>query len=215
MDVVDQILPKVGLTYEGGVLTPDGLVALNLQDRIIIRGFCDDPNNVKYAWSVTPFVNLTNPSIAPLGSKTVDLVLQPNPEVFTPGNRYMISFGATTRIGATSETKITIVVNSPPRGGTFSVCLLNLADASSCIKTGIAVTDEFRVYSSGWADDDVPLLYNYGYETQPDPVTGNITTLWFDPVKDNVRDMGFPKGSLTVMAHVIDSLGGKTAMLKK
>ena len=214
VDVVDQILPKVGLTYEGGVLTPDGLVALNLQDRIIIRGFCDDPNNVKYAWSVTPFVNLTNPSIAPLGSKTVDLVLQPNPEVFTPGNRYMISFGATTRIGATSETKITIVVNSPPRGGTFSVCLLNLADASSCIKTGIAVTDEFRVYSSGWADDDVPLLYNYGYETQPDPVTGNITTLWFDPVKDNVRDMGFPKGSLTVMAHVIDSLGGKTAMLK-
>jgi cysteine-rich repeat protein len=213
--VVDQILPMVTLTYEGGMLTPDGLVSLNLEDRLIIRGFCDDPKNVRYRWGVTPFVNLSDPLVFPLGHTTVNLVLQPNPEVFSPGNKYVISFGAVTRDGATSESQMTILFNSPPTGGTFSVCLLNLGDATSCIKTGVAVTDEFRVSSSGWADSNVPLLYKYGYETEPDPVTGgNVTTLWFDPVKDNTRDMGFPRGSLTVMAYIIDSLGGRTSMLK-
>ena len=142
--------------------------------------------------------------------------MQPNPIVFTRGRKYTVSFDAMDPFMNLGVSSLTVLINSPPSGGTFSVCLLNLADKNNCIKTGLSVVDEFRIKSTGWADDEenIPLLYMYGYETEPDPETGNITLLWFDPVKDNVRDMTFPKGSITVMAHIIDSVGGTTAMLE-
>jgi len=212
--IVDLRIPKLGIEYQGGILRADGAISLNLDDRLIMHGSCDDPKNMRFSWTISPVVNLSIPWVAPLGFQTPNFILQPDPAILVPGRQYVVSFTATTQLGDVAESCLSVLINSPPRGGKFSVCLLNLNDATSCLKTGLSVVDEFRILSSGWADDDVPLLYNYGYLTEPDPDTGNITEMWFDPVKDNVRDMGFPKGSLTVMAYVIDSLGGRTSILK-
>ena len=210
--IVDAELPTLTIIRVGGKRLPDGVVSLNLRDRIILEGLCDKPNIVAhYRWNVSPFVNLSLPSVAPLGFVATKFILQPEPSLLTPGSRYAISFAATTTAGASSQSSLDVIVNSPPRGGTFSVCLESAKQ--SCIKNGISVIDEFRVACQGWADRDVPLLYQYGYESAPDPESGNITSLMMEPVKDAVRIMGFPKGSLTIFAFCIDALGGKSEML--
>jgi len=40
-----------------------------------------------------------------------------------------------------------------------------------------------------------------------------VSQIWFEPVRDAVRDMGFPAGRVTLMCRVIDALGASTKIL--
>jgi len=113
-----------------------------------------------------------------------------------------------------------------------------------CIKQGQAVTEDFRLLAAGWTDVDLPIMYEFGYTmkqviaeppevgivvtTPPPSINGSnssnatsvqiveptVSEVWFEPVRDPVRDMGFPAGRVTLMCRVIDSLGASTKILK-
>ena len=37
--------------------------------------------------------------------------------------------------------------------------------------------------------------------------------IWFEPVRDNIRDIGFPSGQIIPLRRVIDALGAATNVL--
>ena len=86
----------------------DGTVFVNLEDRMLMPGFCEDTHNMLYDWSVSLTVNLSIPRIAPLGFLTPHFILQPNPTVLIPGRKDVVSCTATTQFGDVVESCLTV-----------------------------------------------------------------------------------------------------------
>ena len=57
---------------------------------------------------------------------------------------------------------LVVQMNAPPSHGDFSACRKEAA-ASTCVSTGKAILDSFRLSCDGWIDSDLPLTFIFGY----------------------------------------------------
>jgi hypothetical protein len=162
-------------------------------------------------WSFDPPITYSYTDI-PLGFRKNQFVLNSNPKILRAGNSYTLKFSGALVGGSQGESSIQLLVNTPPLSGTFRACLVKGGE-KGCIKAGVPITDEFRLSCSGWVDADLPLKYEFGYTSVSGPYKNITETVWYDAVADNTRDMGFPVGSVTVMAYVSDAYGAKTDIL--
>ena len=162
-------------------------------------------------WSFDPPIKYSYTDI-PFGFRKNQFVLNSNPKILRAGNSYTLKFSGALVGGSQGESSIQLLVNTPPLSGTFRACLVKGGE-KGCIKAGVPITDEFRLSCSGWVDADLPLKYEFGYTSVSGPYKNITETVWYDAVADNTRDMGFPVGSVTVMAYVSDAYGAKTDIL--
>jgi cysteine-rich repeat protein len=177
-----------------------------------------DPGIVKdcmesIQWSFEPPIKYFYSDV-PFGFRQSQFVLNSNPKILRTGNSYTLKFSGAIVGGGQGEASIQLLVNTPPLSGIFSTCLAKPGE-KGCIKSGVPITDEFRLSCSGWVDVDLPLKYEFGYKSVSGPYNNITETVWYGAVADNSRDMGFPVGSVTVMAYVSDAYGAKTDLLSE
>jgi len=162
----------------------------------------------------------------PLDTKAVDVpfgyhrdtfVLNSAPHILLAGTTYtvrlsagLVEVSAGLVTGAAGFSSLRLVVNTPPVSGTFTACL-SRPGQNGCIKSGVPVTDEFRISCAGWVDVDLPLEYKFGFSKTKISENGTVTeSVWYDKTFDNARDIGFPVGSVQLMAIVYDAYGAET-----
>ena len=78
-----------------------------------------------------------------------------NPSSLSPGSCYTFRVSATSLTGASSFASVNVCMNSAPRGGVLAVEPA----------VGAALTTDFVLAASGWWDDDAPLRYRFGFES--------------------------------------------------
>ena len=166
-----------------------------------------------YNWTFEPPLETKSLDV-PFGYHREVFVLNSAPDILFAGNTYLLKLSGGLVQGGNGESSLTVVVNTPPVSGTFRACLSS-PGISGCIKTGVPITDDFRITCSGWVDIDLPLMYEYGYKTSKTTGTGNesgteIEEVWYDGVADNTRDIGFPVGSVQLLGYVVDAYGART-----
>ena len=167
-------------------------------------------------WSLQPSIQY-NQTDAPFGFRRQLFVLNSNPNILITGNTYTLKFTGALIDGGVGEASLAVVVNSPPLSGKLSVCLVKPGE-KGCIKAGAPIMDEFRASCVGWVDADLPLKYVFGYNVKASNIVNGSSVInedetWFDAVADNSREMGFPLGSVTFMAYVLDAYDASTELL--
>lgn len=169
-----------------------------------------------FNWTFDPPLN-TKAVDVPFGYHQDTFVLNSAPHILLTGTTYnvklsagLVEVSAGLVGGAAGFSTLKLVVNTPPVSGTFTACL-SRPGQKGCIKSGVPITDEFRISCSGWVDVDLPLEYKFGYSKTT--VSGNDTeteTVWYDKTFDDARDVGFPVGSVQLLAIVNDVYGAET-----
>ena len=209
-------------TYETVVVWSNSSNSTNATNRNNTKSYkvipIHDPGIVKdcmesIQWSFDPPIQYSYIDV-PFGFRQSQFVLNSNPNMLRTGNSYTLKFSGAIVGGGQGEASIQLLVNTPPLSGIFSTCLMK-PEEKSCIKSGVPITDEFRLSCSGWVDVDLPLKYEFGYKSVSGPYNNITETVWYDALADNTRDMGFPVGSVTVMAYVSDAYGAKTDLLSE
>jgi hypothetical protein len=90
-------------------------------------------------------------------------------------------------------------VNSPPSGGSCTACVETSDTATaSCINSGQALVDSFRLSCSGWADTNLPLEYQFGFRPS---IAGALET-WFASSQEDTVELIFGGGNFDVVAVV-------------
>ena len=240
VDIVSENIPTVSIDVPMDAnVAVDGAMIINREDRIIFHA-ASSTSNTSYMWSMQPDVNISLSSISPLGVRSQTFIFEGRFAQLQVGSRYRLLLQGTTSEGSVGAGSLELLINSGPLGGSFSACLIdpNQAQPETCIKTGEAVTEDFRLLASSWTDPDLPLHYEFGYMLNESSVPGvaiaigvpsanssngsnaseaaaspNAGQIWFDPVRDNVRDMAFPRGEIIVMCRILDALGAATDLL--
>ena len=246
--VVPDRVPTVTIQLPGdAIVATDGAMVINSKDRMIFNGLSSS-NSTSFLWSMQG-ANVTMPGVSPMGTRLPIFVFDGAFSQLQGGTRYILKLQGTSASGSIGESTLELVVNSAPLGGSFSVCLLDPTQAEfACIKTGEAVTDDFRLLAASWSDPDLPLMYRFGYmknqsfisagdagvltapaASGPNSSANKSNTsqiaekadqalveageIWFEPVRDNTRDIGFPSGQIILKCRVIDALGAATDVL--
>jgi len=205
--IVEEIIPSISFVVADGGTQQGSSLRLNSDQRLVLQANSDLPGTV-YDWSLSPYVNLTEPGIAPFGVISSTFILQGTDSTFVTGASYVLTVLGSVGSG-TGIATLQIEINSPPLGGTFTACRY-VAGSSACLKTG-APFDDYRLEAASWSDPDLPLLYEFGY-TFEGP-NGTVTS-WSAGGADTVKFYGgIPTGSMTMMARVCDGLMAKTDII--
>jgi cysteine-rich repeat protein len=243
VNIVKENIPTISIALPPRAnVAADGTMIVNREDRLVFAA-TSSASNTTYDWTM-PGIETSHPLVCPLGEHAPIFIFNGVLSRLQAGTRYKVHLQGTTAQGSVGTSSLDLLINSAPLGGSFSVCLLDVSKAEPvCIKTGQAVTDDFRLEASSWTDPDLPLHYEYGYMlnesgaaaatigkalpmqlTSPANTT-NVTNstaagsvalegqIWFEPVRDNIRDMGFPAGQIILLCRVIDALGAATNVL--
>ncbi len=208
---------------------PGGALITNMDSRLIFTGSSDLPNTT-FEWALSPAFDPLDITATPLGKSSMVFVFQGSAAVFVPGNSYtvqLLGYGIDSRVPGRGEQSL--MVNSPPVGGSFSACLVP-ADGNTmsvCVSTGVTVVDSFRLSCPSWTDPegDPILQYRFGYYLVAEnasnaPVVGNYSRsessdpVWFDWAGDSVKEISFPSGLVMAIAQVRDDCGAVTDMLQ-
>ena len=243
VNIVSEDIPTISIAIPSlANVATDGTMIVNREDRLVFNAE-SSASNTTYTWGM-PGINTSRPLVCPMGEHASTFIFNGVYSRLQVGTRYKLYLQGTTLEGTMGTSSLDLLINSAPLGGSFSACLLDVNQAEpGCIKTGEAVTDDFRLLASSWTDPDLPLQYEYGYMlneseagaaalpvgavlmTTPSPANvTNVTNatddapglegqIWFEPVRDNIRDMGFPSGRIILMCRVIDALGAATDIL--
>ena len=132
---------------------------LSYSKSTVLRGFvsqgdtaCDVPSpsavacSVAYEWVFSPPLTATLPKAAGTGFGVVSLNVPAFYFTELDGLPYTISLRA-----GVAEAGLSMAVNLGPMGGTFTVTP----------STGLALFDTFVLSADNWADDNLPLLYEF------------------------------------------------------
>eukprot|EP00698_Gefionella_okellyi_P021467 TRINITY_DN6972_c0_g1_i3.p1 TRINITY_DN6972_c0_g1~~TRINITY_DN6972_c0_g1_i3.p1 ORF type:complete len:1924 (+),score=494.39 TRINITY_DN6972_c0_g1_i3:898-6669(+) len=149
-------------------------------------------------WSmVSGVLDLTSTSVVGSSSTSSNLVILPNN--LAAGQTYVFQ-ALCSNVNGTGRSKVTVVSNSPPTGGT-------------CTTASSAIGGESMVLScSGWTDADAPLLYYFG---RVDSV-GNVQALSqpsTSPSATIIASPGpLPSRLVTYSAFIVDGYGATTSV---
>ena len=241
-------IPTVQIALPADSIVVNDAMVVNDDQRLVFEA-SSSIANTSYVWHMSPGVNLSMPGVTPVGIHSSTFIFAGAFAHLQAGSSYTLELLGRTPSGSLGRSQLAFTVNSAPLGGGFSVCcvgescLQQVGQAEvECIKTGDAVTQDFRLNAAGWTDPDIPMEYEFGYlviqedssaveavvTTTPPPVnrsnSSNATQaepdgpprpseIWFEPVSDSVRDMGFPSGRIRLLCKVRDSLGASTDVL--
>ena len=200
---------------------PSGEIIANINSHLIFSGKSELPNTT-FLWTLSPTLGALDAATIPLGNMSDQFILQGTLGVFVPGNTYTVQlFGFGIDSDLPSQAEQSLVINSPPVGGKFSVCLVTTDSMGSedCITTGATVIDTFLLSSSAWTDPegDSLLEYRFGYFIAHNS-SGNYSNItaaiWFDWAGDSAKEMSFPSGFVIAVAQVKDDCGAQTDVLE-
>ena len=182
--------------------------------RVVLRGSAEstaDPLTVaeagvalsplSFAWSGWPCTDApcaepaTPFDLLPILSTPLDnkiLVVRPDslPSGSTYRFRLEVSDGR-----ATGVCQVDIVMNVAPVGGAVAI---DPAD-------GLAVTDTFEITATGWADEDIPLLYSFGYVMPGSDAETPLTEASNSPSTSSILGVGPEAASYQYTVHVVVS----------
>ena len=173
-------------------------------------GKSNDPTfnqlNLKYKWVLQGgLLDMSAASMTPLNSP----VFAFRSNVLTPGSIYTMRLEATDFDG-TGYGDIDLIVATPPAGGTFTTFPL----------VGTALSTEFTLEASAsWTADDLPLVYDFSYQTTPpEDATSPLdeAKLTQNPVSSrkfvtNMLPTGEGDGNqLRTVCYIISSVGAST-----
>lgn len=173
---------------------------LNLEMMLSIQS-----TDLSYRWTVISEVgesSLQQLDAVPMNFNQDTFVLLPPPDVFLPSFTYTITL-MVTKSGSSSSgfNTLSLIINKPPSSGICEACNLNAASAgSSCITSGVALQDAFRISCRHWADEDLPLSYIFGFEVSG----GDVTTA--SPKATPFSQQLLPVGATALTAQVVDSM---------
>lgn len=148
----------------------NAMYKFNTNEKLLVEGVVSIPTNATVMWSISDSVDLDAASILPINkfmyrtkASTVSLLLRPNslPE----GSRLTITLTCASTTKVTSAT-ITVITNSPPRGGDFIV------DPTD----GVEIQDVFSMSLPLWTDDDLPLSYEFLYRFNTNASSADTTS---------------------------------------
>ncbi len=228
--VVQQVIPSVSLSLDslvGGAQLADGTIYINPSAKLIFSSSSDMPDT-QLLWSFGEGLDISSPFVTPLGYQSDSFVVRGSSSLFVPGNRYTLSLtGTLPQIEGSGQGVATadVLINSAPKGGSFSACLLDLTGAT-CAKKGLPIADSFRLYAPAWSDPDTPLTYQFGYRVLPSKASSgtafinvtstslsnassfqnasnmtstqgdNATITWFAASTRNLMDLELPSGDI-------------------
>jgi len=163
--VVAQRIPTLAIRLPDDAFVNDGALVMNNDERMIFTGLSSlGINGTSFQWSVSPTVNVSWPGVSPMGIYGSTFIFEGAFAQLQAGSKYTVQLLGTTSDGIVGQSQVEFVVNSAPLGGSFSVCLQDSNQAEpGCIKTGEAVTQDFRLEAAGWTDPHLPLMYEFGY----------------------------------------------------
>ncbi len=174
---------------------------------------------LELAWRCEPDVgDLGSPLLTSTGAAGPNLVLLPGvlPSTGCAGGAcaYVFTLTATHRAPAGARAAYaqqTVVMNAPPRGGTFAVVP----------RVGYELNESFSLRASSWVDDaeDLPLKYAFAFyvSVANGTATGGATEGTAPPLVSlggaaalsSRLDVLLPAGELTLVANVEDRLGAR------
>jgi hypothetical protein len=146
----------------------------------------------KFLWKVAG-VNVSWPGVSPLGNRETTYLFDGAFAYLQTASKYTLELFGTTLDGNVGQSTMVIYINSAPLGGSFSVCLQDANQGNKgCIKTGEAVTQEFRLLAAGWTDVELPIVYEFGYTVLPQvtrtAATGSELTMTTTPPPRNATN---------------------------
>ena len=173
--------------------SPDGVVEPS--ERIEFAASVDFSGraSLSFRWS-SDDVDVDDTSLFSTGSRSLWLVARAG--AFGVGSRYTFQFAAWDTTGHNRTVNVTVVANSPPHSGSFSVVP----------NQGGALTTLFHFASRGWLDreNNLPLAYSFGYVSS---WSGAQISVGSSPI--GVSNSTLPASSnLSVVVYVSDQLGG-------
>ena len=189
-----------------------GKELVNTQEIVTVEGRISTSLNGVAVWSlVGSALDLSNIVLAPAVvniftfypiSTAIGTNLVIAPDSLSPGSSYVFQLVYNSNNGQDFRSAtVTVTTNDIPRSGTFSVSP----------RSGVELKDKFFFSASSWTDDQVPLLYRFGYYAE----TGDENTLKVrneDSSLEAVLPRGYPlaeNASLTLdcFMTVYDKLG--------
>jgi hypothetical protein len=199
-------IPYVFISFERGVMQPNGAFKINVNDQLVLEGGCEtEQASYELLWTLDPLPQ-TSSALEILGEYKQILSVMPSSGLFVPGNQYTSVLTCVDASGASSHSELSLIINSPPAGPPCAVCKLGEADGM-CTKTGAPIHDIFRYSCARWSDEDLPLQFQFGYSVQ---VNGQYQGVNFDWGAASQLDLSFPSGTLDLAACVRDILGAET-----
>ncbi|CAB4035285.1 Hypothetical predicted protein, partial [Paramuricea clavata] len=179
--------------------------------------FCS--GELTFSWSLYCYDEINTPEPLNLSSlheipqsEFQDMVYNPineldlaiKPYSLQPGKKYTLAFQASRPTGTLGELRTTLLVNSPPAGGTCAVSP----------SSGIALSTNFTFTCDGWTDPESPLTYEFSYGNNQTETLFHFRTI-ASGTKFSLVDW-LPAGeessnyTLTVTAKVKDSYGSSS-----
>jgi hypothetical protein len=198
------IIPVVHIASQSGKSQDNGVVKINVDEGAVLQGACETfENSYNLSWTFEPELSNVN-AFELLGKLRTILYLLPG-SMFT-GNRYTVALTCKDSSGATGYSELTLLTNTPPKGPDCQVCRIG-ETTDTCAKTGIPLFDTFEYSCDDWADADLPLEYQFGYESE---VNGEQKELVFDWGRVSTAVSSFPPGKIKTIALVRDGMGSRS-----
>uniref|UniRef100_A0A7S0MQV6 PKD/REJ-like domain-containing protein n=1 Tax=Cryptomonas curvata TaxID=233186 RepID=A0A7S0MQV6_9CRYP len=203
--VREYFIPQVKILPQRREKMQGGIFYFNNYDSVALYSTCDSNETALYQWEFYPPLEaklIHDKLLFPLGLQSKNLVMDGSSGTHLPLSEYTVMFSCTTSLSSSKGTLI-ISKDFPPSGGSCVAC--RLGSGSSCAKSGIAISDTFRLQCSGWSDLHQPLKYKFGIQK----VGENVTTYFsFSPVSH--VDLLLPNGVFFLKAIVQDASGAKS-----
>jgi hypothetical protein len=220
--VVLESIPEARLTVDADAASfqSDGSLLINADGRLVLRGSCgpestsDAGTSFKFGflWSFDPpldSVFIKDSNYFPLGLQSNNMVMTGKGLDITrmPTSRFTISLtcNENEKLGTVN---LAVEINPPPSGGKCEACLRK-SSATTCTKNGRPLADLFRMECFGWADNMLPLQYQFGLQSLDD----TNTSTWFARSQENKIDFLLPTGYFNLLARVIDAFDAESSIL--
>ena len=213
--VLPTVVPSLDIQILSGGILKGKTVFINPNLPTLSLNASSDVEGTSFQWVLSTAWQAASSAVAPSGLISHFIVLDgPFPQL-VPGSRYIIQVLGRGANSTTGIASLEIHVNAPPSNGDFTACL-NGALVSSCVSTGVAIVDTFRLQCNGWIDPDLPLTFIFGYNQASSNNSALPSTIyWWESTLDFARDAWLPSGTINTMVRIFDALGAETDVLSR
>ena len=206
-------VPSMDLTVISGGSMVGGVLYINPVGTISITS-SSSAIRTSFEWVLEPVWHAERSEVAKSGLNSHFLVLDGPFTHLAPGSRYSIKVLGKSA-NSTGMATLEVQMNAPPSHGVFSACRKEAA-ASTCVSTGKAILDSFRLSCDGWIDSDLPLTFIFGYSLASSNASATTSSdYWWEPMLDFARDAVFPSGSVITKVRIVDVMGAESDVLTR
>jgi cysteine-rich repeat protein len=212
--ILPDAVPSMDLTVISGGSMVGGVLYINPVGTISINS-SSSAIRTSFEWVLEPVWHAERSEVAKSGLNSHFLVLDGPFTHLAPGSRYSIKVLGKSANSTTGMATLVVQMNAPPSHGDFSACRKEAA-ASTCVSTGKAILDSFRLSCDGWIDSDLPLTFIFGYSLASSNASAAASSdYWWEPMLDFARDAVFPSGSVITKVRIVDVLGAESDVLTR